>query len=96
MKVSVVFRDATLRRATIRVELSWLEGLLYRIRAAAWRAPRSWNDTVIGSGAAVGELTWRSEGTDTRIENPRIVDAIERERTRVAAWRRLTVIARHT
>lgn len=91
MKVTVAFRDDALARAAIRVELGWLD----RFRYGAAAKHRAWSDTVVATGAS-GAVTWTSELTGEPIRNRRIVDAIERERTRVAAWRRLTVIARHT
>jgi hypothetical protein len=92
MKVTVAFRDDALLRAAIRVELNWLDRLLYRTRGRK----RAWNDTVRGVDAARGGLAWVRVGTGEFIANPRIVDAINRERTKTAEWRRLAVIARHT
>lgn len=96
MKITVAFRDSALRRATIRVELGWLDRLLYRAVSNKRPRVRAWNDIVVRIGDAAGELRWTSEGTGTRVENRKIVDAIERERTRVTAWQRLEVIARRT
>jgi hypothetical protein len=79
MKITCTFCDAALRVVVLHVRLGWLERLPVRGKI------HEFSDVVRGLPAPGGELTWHSDMTGRRIENRKIVDAIELARRRTVA-----------